>query len=154
MNNITTKCAHLSVLHVDFFDLTDNLMVTFVEKHSNMTELYFEYSKLIISDLSILKISECCIDLKVLNLKRLLLITDKSVVKIIQNCANLEVLEVAQCIKLTDVVLSEISQSGYKLHTLNVTGCRRITQKAVDLFQRDYTARGMRVFEYGHNLVS
>lgn len=54
-------------------------------------------------------------------------ITDLSIQKIAETCLNLQKLCVSKCAELTDHTLTSIAQHNHFLNTLEVAGCHQFT---------------------------
>jgi hypothetical protein len=130
---VVQNCAHLTSFSVSMTDFLDDVLIEIVTNKPQLTYLSvtqcFE-----LSDISILKVAECCAVLRTLLLSDLfnVNVTDVSIIVLIQKCPLLENLCLEGCELLTDSVLIEISQCAYNLTSLNIKECCLITQPAIN----------------------
>ena len=68
---------------------------------------------------------------KVLNLKMCENITDKTLEKVVELCVNLVSLNVAYCKKLTDQSIMEVAKNCPNLTSLNVAGYVKLTNQSI-----------------------
>jgi hypothetical protein len=80
-----------------------------------------------ISDASIIRISEGCINIQHLNLSYCSNITDNSIISVAKNCSKMQSIDLYGCNEVTDLSVICIAEHCPNLQSLNLYGCLSIT---------------------------
>jgi hypothetical protein len=87
-----------------------------------------------ITDLSMIRIAECCRHIKSLdagNFNGSSNVTDIGMVRIIERCSNIERLRVRGCKRITDVSLIRIAECSHDIIDLDIGNCGKFTNDCI-----------------------
>lgn len=133
-------CPDLKDLDLSYcYDISDIGIMNTVEG-CNMQDLNLTHCSRI-TDTSVIRIANCCVNLRFLNLTSCYEITDSCIVSIAKRCHSLDTLILSQCDKISDV--SEITHSCPNLQLLDLSMCDDITESCL-----------IKISEWCHNLQS
>lgn len=163
---------HLRKLHLQDFELDDDLLEAFINQAISLEELCLQYAEEItdlglfavaaacpklrvlhldvflnkqISDAGIERIVEHCHDIQIISIDCNARITDFSVLAIAWNCRHLNEIHLHECLSLTDKSIIKMAEICHQLTHVVVIDCVKLTEKSIT--QVFLCCRNLKVFK-------
>jgi hypothetical protein len=120
---------NIKIRHLNCRALTDNTAVIIADFGIHLK--WLKIDEPYVNDICLVRIAECCPNLKSLNLSSCNDLTDISVIRLAECCPHLEILDMAWCRNVTDKRVIRIAEGCPNMKDLNLRNCSSISDASI-----------------------